>query len=75
MNSKANHDPSPPSSTKLSEEGYRRAIELMHDCLTEFGFLATPTEQDNYRRIWGRDSVIMGLAEQFAQGNQLFREA
>lgn len=46
----------------LSEEGYRRALELMHECSTAHGFLATPTEQDNYRRIWGRDSAIIGLA-------------
>jgi hypothetical protein len=46
----------------LSEEGYRRALDLMHQCSTKHGFLATPTKQDNYRRIWGRDSAIIGLA-------------
>ena len=44
------------------EEGYRRAVELMRECRTEHGFLATPTDQDNYRRIWGRDGAIIGLA-------------
>jgi len=44
------------------EEGYRRAVELMRQCRTEHGFLATPTDQDNYRRIWGRDGAIIGLA-------------
>lgn len=48
--------------SNLSQEGYRRALDLMHDCCTEDGFLATPTNQDNYRRIWARDSAIIGLA-------------
>lgn len=43
-------------------EGYERAVALLHECGTENGFLATPTEHDNYRRIWGRDSSIMGVA-------------
>jgi len=46
----------------LKAEGYRRSIDLLRECATEYGFLATPQEHDNYRRIWGRDSVIMGLA-------------
>ena len=46
----------------LSEEGYRRAVALMHECATEHGFLATPTKHDNYRRVWARDSAIIGLA-------------
>jgi glycogen debranching enzyme len=35
---------------------------MLHECLTPDGFLATPTDQDNYRRVWGRDSVITGMA-------------
>ncbi len=50
----------PSSEESLSEEGYRRAIQQMHDCISEYGFLATPTERDNYRRVWGRDSCIIG---------------
>lgn len=46
----------------FSSEGYQQALDLLHKCSTESGFLATPTERDNYRRIWGRDSAIMGLA-------------
>lgn len=46
----------------LSQEGYRRAIDVLCSCCTEHGFLATPTSQDNYRRIWGRDSGVLGLA-------------
>lgn len=47
---------------KLCEEGYQRALSLMQECCAEHGFLATPTERDNYRRIWSRDSAIIGLA-------------
>lgn len=43
-------------------EGYQRAMQVMHRCCTEHGFLATPIERDNYSRIWGRDSAIIGLA-------------
>ena len=43
-------------------EGYQQATVLLRECLTDHGFLATPSTQANYRRIWGRDSTIMGLA-------------
>ena len=42
--------------------GYQKAIELLHQCRRDEGFLATPTNRANYRRIWGRDSSIIGLA-------------
>lgn len=34
----------------------------MRGCCTPHGFLATPTDLDNYRRVWGRDGAIIGLA-------------
>jgi hypothetical protein len=46
----------------LFDTGRRKALELLRGCLTEHGFLATPLRRDNYSRIWGRDSCIMGLA-------------
>ena len=46
----------------LRQEGRTRAIALIHACATKHGFLATPTDLDNYRRIWARDSCIIGLA-------------
>jgi glycogen debranching enzyme len=42
--------------------GYHRAVALLDRCSTPDGFLASPTERANYRRIWGRDGVILGLA-------------
>ena len=44
------------------EEGYQRALALLHACNSEDGFLASPSQHDNYRRIWARDGVILGLA-------------
>jgi len=46
----------------LHEIGYERSIDLIKQCLTDDGFLATPTQRDNYRRVWGRDSCIIGIA-------------
>lgn len=43
-------------------EGYRCAVELLRECCTPDGFVATPAQRVNYHRVWGRDSVIMGLA-------------
>jgi len=43
-------------------EGLNRALDLMRQCATDAGFLASPVNHDNYRRVWGRDGVIMGLA-------------
>ena len=43
-------------------EGYRQARDLLYECSRPEGFLASPTDKTNYRRIWGRDGVIIGLA-------------
>ena len=47
---------------KIYQQGYDKAIELLHFCLTEHGFIASTTELHNYHRVWGRDGCIMGLA-------------
>lgn len=46
----------------LGREGYRQAVELLHRCVTTDGFVAAPGERRNYRRIWARDGVVLGLA-------------
>ncbi len=43
-------------------EGYKRALELLHAASTRNGFVAAVKEEDNYRRIWTRDSALCGLA-------------
>jgi hypothetical protein len=45
-----------------SNEGYEKALALLHACTTADGFVASPTESHNYRRIWGRDGAILSLA-------------
>jgi hypothetical protein len=42
--------------------GYRKAVALLRACSTEHGFVASPTQSRNYRRIWGRDGAIIALA-------------
>ncbi len=46
----------------LFDEGYQRALALLRACNSEDGFLASPSQHDNYRRVWARDGVILGLA-------------
>lgn len=43
-------------------QGYAKAVELLHACRTEHGFVASPSDSHNYHRVWGRDSGIMALA-------------
>lgn len=44
------------------DEGYARALDLLRSLATPDGFVAAPIERANYRRIWSRDGVIIGLA-------------
>lgn len=46
----------------LFAEGYQRAVDVICRCRVAEGFLATPIEHDNYRRVWARDGCIIGLA-------------
>lgn len=46
------------------------ALDLLRACRTPVGFLASPTERTNYRRVWARDGVICGLAG-LASGDDL----
>ena len=39
-----------------------RAIDLLRQASSESGFLAAVNEEDNYRRVWARDSAMCGLA-------------
>jgi GH15 family glucan-1,4-alpha-glucosidase len=41
---------------------YQEAIDVLHQCITENGFVASPIVKDNYARIWSRDSMIAGMA-------------
>lgn len=45
-----------------NKEGYSKALELLHKASSASGFMASPDELDNYRRVWTRDGVVTGLA-------------
>jgi len=53
------------------QEAYQQAVALLHQCHTKDGFVATPTEKDNYHRIWSRDSAVMGLAALLSGDDEL----
>ena len=57
----------------IFEEGYRRALALLHECNSEDGFLASPSQRDNYRRVWARDGVILGLAALMSGDQELVK--
>lgn len=44
------------------DEAYRRATALLRSVATADGFVASPTDHTNYRRVWSRDGIIIGLA-------------
>ena len=54
-----------------SDEGYEKALELLRACTTVDGFIASPTESHNYRRIWSRDGTIMSLAALLSEDHEL----
>ncbi|GAC1384113.1 MAG: hypothetical protein NVS4B7_21170 [Ktedonobacteraceae bacterium] len=43
-------------------EAYTRSLNMLRRCLSPAGFMASPSDIDNYARIWARDGVITGLA-------------
>jgi len=47
---------------EFQQEGYERAMDLLHACAADYGFVASSNDRTNYNRIWSRDSIIMGLA-------------
>ncbi|MFW5704933.1 MAG: amylo-alpha-1,6-glucosidase [Nanoarchaeota archaeon] len=41
---------------------YEKAKEILELCSSEHGFLASSVNKDNYKRVFSRDGVIIGLA-------------
>ncbi|HET8843362.1 MAG TPA: glycoside hydrolase 100 family protein [Ktedonobacteraceae bacterium] len=48
--------------TNEMREAYVHALDLLRVCSSPAGFLASPSDVDNYARVWARDGVITGLA-------------
>ncbi|EAU53951.1 amylo-alpha-1,6-glucosidase [Mariprofundus ferrooxydans] len=59
----------------VEEEGYSKALALLHACVTADGFVASPSDHDNYRRIWARDGTIISLAALLSGDNELIKAA
>jgi len=47
---------------ELCKRGYDEAVSLLKRCISEHGFHASPTNVDNYQRVWGRDGNIIGIS-------------
>ncbi len=43
-------------------QAYERSLAMLRRCLSPAGFLGSPSDVDNYARIWARDGIISGLA-------------
>jgi len=52
---------------------HSQAIDLLREACCSYGILASPEAQDNYRRLWARDSMVAGLAGLLA-GDELLME-
>lgn len=50
-----------------------QALSLLRDACTSYGIRASPEEQENYRRLWARDSMIAGIAGLLAGDEQVIR--
>jgi GH15 family glucan-1,4-alpha-glucosidase len=53
----------------MTDINYIKAIELLKNCSSSEGFLASAQNISNYKRVWARDGVICGLAA-LASGDQ-----
>lgn len=55
----------------VSTEGYTKALELLTQAITPSGFVASPREKDNYKRVWTRDGVVIGIAALLSDDTRL----
>lgn len=57
----------------LVATGHGRAMEILHSCAGSHGFVASPVDVANYRRVWGRDGGLMTLAALASGDEELVR--
>ncbi|MFW5847080.1 MAG: glycoside hydrolase 100 family protein [Nanoarchaeota archaeon] len=50
---------------------YKKALELLRKNSTNSGFLASNNNKTNYKRIWSRDGVVIGLASLMSDDKEL----
>jgi hypothetical protein len=53
------------------ETTYQKALEVLRTNSEPYGFLASCTNKNNYRRVWSRDGVVQGLASLMAGEEKL----
>ncbi len=61
------------SSNDIFEQGLQKSLDLLHRCSTSHGFLASTVDRANYKRIWGRDGSIIGLAALLSGDHDLIK--
>ncbi|HKJ72322.1 MAG TPA: glycoside hydrolase 100 family protein [Gammaproteobacteria bacterium] len=59
--------PAPPD----RDQAYHRALDLLRQCASPHGFVASPGSGANYQRVWARDSGVMGLAALMSGDDEL----
>ena len=47
---------------QLLSIAYKNSIDLLKQASTPYGFLASLSDKENYKRIWARDGIVSGLA-------------
>lgn len=55
----------------MASNNYDDALQLLYECSSAEGFLASSQHNSNYRRIWARDGVVIGLAALMSGNTQL----
>lgn len=53
------------------ENSYRKSVELLKECSTPHGFIASAERKNKYERVWSRDGVICGLAALMSEEKKL----
>lgn len=46
----------------MSASNITSAKTLIHEAIMSYGIAASPIDQDNYKRVWSRDSMVAGMA-------------
>ncbi|GGI25458.1 fructofuranosidase/invertase [Pedobacter mendelii] len=59
----------------VDSQSYNKALNLLREASTTFGFVAAVKEQDNYKRVWTRDGVITSIAALLSNDEQLIETA
>lgn len=59
----------------VDQIAYHKAINLLRQASTPFGFVAAVQDHDNYKRVWTRDGVITSIAALLSGESDLVKTA